>query len=299
MRPSSPFYITHTGLPFTLASLWEIPWILANLCAATGPQPTITDPNQNIGTTGCDFDWMLYEVIDEGHAQESTVPQEAAENGFEIFGKHSTVHHSQQQGSMLKFLEEAENSHSVNMMDIPLYACSRPWFIDGIADDIMALRATHTVTDSTSVLFPANLPRMGAWALATTGRYWTNFHHDTQGTVTWTTPSCGAKIWVLLTPKYIDTNPLMEALGVTTTIRQCDDPAELEKHFHVTSVLLECGSWLIQPPAQFHAVYTPIQTIMYSGHMLVLDSIHQTLVTRRLELLTNHVTTNASHPAID
>ncbi len=33
--------------------------------------------------------------------------------------------------------------------------------------------------------------------------------------------------------------------------------------------------------------------------MLVLDSIHQTLVTRRLELLTNHVATNASHPAID
>ncbi len=108
----------------------------------------------------------------------------------------------------------------------------------------MALRATHAVTDGTSVLFPADLPRMGAWGLATTGGYWTDFHHDAQGTVTWTTPSCGAKIWVLLTPKYIDTNPLVEALGVATTIRQCDDPAELEKHFHVTSVLLERGSWL-------------------------------------------------------
>ncbi len=48
---------------------------LADLRAATGPHPTLADPDR--------IDRMLYEVIDEGHAQESTVPQEAAENGFE------------------------------------------------------------------------------------------------------------------------------------------------------------------------------------------------------------------------
>ena len=38
---------------------------------------------------------------------------------------------------------------------------------------------------------------------------------------------------------------------------------------------------------------------MYGGHMLVYDTLHQTLITRRLEYLSEHAATNAAHPAVD
>ena len=42
-----------------------------------------------------------------------------------------------------------------------------------------------------------------------------------------------------------------------------------------------------------------MKTIAIGGHFLMYDTLPQSLLTRRLERLTDHVATNASHPAVD
>ena len=46
-------------------------------------------------------------------------------------------------------------------------------------------------------------------------------------------------------------------------------------------------------------VYTPMKTIAVGGHFLTYDTLPHSLLTRRLERLTHHLATNASHPAVD
>ena len=107
---------------------------------------------------------------------------------------------------------------------------------------MLALRATNDVNPN--AVFPVDVSRTHAWALATTGGFWTDPHHDANGAATWVAVSTGAKIWVLLTPKSNDPDHVMEALGVAATIPQHESPANLERHFHVSSILLEPGSIL-------------------------------------------------------
>ena len=107
---------------------------------------------------------------------------------------------------------------------------------------MLALRATNDVNPS--AVFPVDVSRTHAWALATTGGFWTDPHHDANGAATWVAVSTGAKIWVLLTPKSNDPDHVMEALGLAATIPQQESPANLERYFHVSSILLEPGSIL-------------------------------------------------------
>ena len=83
-----------------------------------------------------------------------------------------------------------------------------------------------------------------AWGLITTAGFWTDVHHDANGAATWTTVSCGAKIWVLLTPKENVPTQLVQSYVEAIRMHQLDDPTVLQEHFHVTSILLEPGAAL-------------------------------------------------------
>ena len=107
---------------------------------------------------------------------------------------------------------------------------------------MLALRTTNDVNPN--AVFPVDVSRTHAWALATTGGFWTDPHHDANGAATWVAVSAGAKIWVLLTPKSNDPDQVMEALGFSATITQQESPTSLERYFYVSSILLEPGSIL-------------------------------------------------------
>ena len=111
-----------------------------------------------------------------------------------------------------------------------------------ISDDILAMRVTKKFKEDTN--FPAGLAHMHAWALATSGGFWTDVHHDANGAATWVTVSSGAKIWVLLRHKQNDARSVMKALAVASTIPLDDDPRKLEEFFDVSSILIEPGSVL-------------------------------------------------------
>ena len=111
-----------------------------------------------------------------------------------------------------------------------------------ISDDILAMRVTKKFKEDTT--FPAGVSHLHAWALATSGGFWTDFHHDVNGAATWVAVSSGAKIWVLLRPKERDPKAVMTALAFVSNLPVHDDPRKLEQCFDVSSILIEPGTVL-------------------------------------------------------
>lgn len=65
--------------------------------------------------------------------------------------------------------------------------------------------------------------------------------------------------------------------------------------FVASSVSSRLGS--IQPPGQFHEVYTPVPTVSTGGHFYSLDTMHLTEVIKKYDLDTDGVNTNHDHPS--
>ncbi|KAI0691750.1 hypothetical protein C8Q76DRAFT_698513 [Earliella scabrosa] len=196
-------------------------------------------------------------------------------------------------GTISEFFSASQDaSKCINLLDIPLFQGERPWIIDEISDDVRA--DWHG---------PAGLSsdhgRFSNWALATTGCFLTHIHHDANGAATWVSVSSGAKIWTLLTPRTQNDGNLIKHLQRVAILPTETHPGAFQSDFHFSALVLRPGSLLIQPPGQLHMVYTPMKTIAVGGHFLTYDTLPHSLLTRRLERLTNHLGTNASHPAVD
>ncbi|KAI0731436.1 hypothetical protein C8Q76DRAFT_793500 [Earliella scabrosa] len=210
------------------------------------------------------------------------------------------------------FATSQQPNECINLLDIPLIHGERPWIIDAISDDVRAMRATagmgfvsdNSLTNASPqdrgglVGLSWDHGRFSNWAQATTGCFLTHVHRDANGAATWVSVGSGAKIWTVLTPRTHDGEALIRNLQAASILPSETNPGAFKRDFYFSSLVLRPGALFIQPPGQLHMVYTPMKTIAVGGHFLTYDTLPQSLLTRRLERLTDHVATDASHGAV-
>ncbi|KAG1771574.1 hypothetical protein EV702DRAFT_1201889 [Suillus placidus] len=136
---------------------------------------------------------------------------------------------------------------------------------------------------------------LNGWSLLHQPGVLTNFHHDSDGGVTFVQSVLGKKQWIPAFPrnpnisrtKFIELSLLLTNLLANRT--------EIEENWSMEVVTLEEGDLFIQPPGQYHAVYTPTDCFAKGAHCLNLEFLHHSELSRFVDAKKGHFLTNQVH----
>ncbi|TCD59763.1 hypothetical protein EIP91_011524 [Steccherinum ochraceum] len=183
---------------------------------------------------------------------------------------------------------------SCAIMDAPVLKASPPLFMQSIDHAHTAYVAGGD--DKYRKSIPIDVKKSEGWTLYHTGGYHTYNHFDSNGYATYVTIVDGAKCWVfgrhpdLPKCKNKDDYHSASAKVGAGTVKF---PEDLER-FYVWAVP---GDILIQPPGQFHEVYTPIPTVSTGGHFYSFDTMHLSETAMYFNHNRRGVDTNFNHPS--
>ncbi|KAG2336061.1 hypothetical protein BDR05DRAFT_953632 [Suillus weaverae] len=135
-----------------------------------------------------------------------------------------------------------------------------------------------------------------SWALAHGPAYWTYPHHDSDGGATFVQIETGEKKWGLYKPTREDTITRTDLCDMAPKLLGFHRNRQtIEENWHGEVVTLLPGDMLIQPPGQFHAVYTPIASFATGGHFYNYESMHLTELSRYVDHKQGKHLTNQEH----
>ncbi|KAG1829567.1 hypothetical protein DFJ58DRAFT_848664 [Suillus subalutaceus] len=135
-----------------------------------------------------------------------------------------------------------------------------------------------------------------SWSLLHGPAYWTNPHHDSDGSVTFVQIETGEKKWGLFKPIHEDTITRTNLSNIALTLTDLYRNREnIQENWHGEIVTLLPGDMLIQPAGQFHAVYTPVASFATGGHFYNYECMHLTELSRYIDHKQGKILTNQVH----
>ncbi|KAG1791151.1 uncharacterized protein HD556DRAFT_1445406 [Suillus plorans] len=135
-----------------------------------------------------------------------------------------------------------------------------------------------------------------SWALIHSPAFWTHPHHDSDGSLTFVQVETGEKKWGLWRHVHEDMltrTHLSEIAPELTDLYQ--NRKKIQETWHGEIVTLLPGDMLIQPPGQFHAVYTPVTSFATGGHFYNYETMHLTELSRYIDHKQGRTLTNQVH----
>ncbi|KAG1836496.1 hypothetical protein DFJ58DRAFT_734920 [Suillus subalutaceus] len=192
------------------------------------------------------------------------------------------------------------NVHNPNIiqcvLDLPFSQGGLPFFFSTL-DHGMVYAWNLTLTCKPQSVHPDNF-LVKAWALLHHAGFLTYFHHDSDGGNTYVKVEnhSGVKFWCLAFPKdghSISRTALSANFALFANLKKNRKKIESKWDFEVVTVLP--GDLLIQPPGQFHAVYTPVATFATGGHFYNHQYMHLTELSRYVDHTKGTTFTNQIH----
>ncbi|KAG6371783.1 hypothetical protein JVT61DRAFT_9138 [Boletus reticuloceps] len=131
-----------------------------------------------------------------------------------------------------------------------------------------------------------------SWALAHQAGVFTYPHQDADGEATYAIVVSGVKLWTL----YFSCDPTQSRDQLLQHFNNlCDPDANVHPQLTAETVCLYPGDLLIQPPGQFHSVYTPTAAFTIGGHFYSYECFHLTEIARYFDVTLKGELTNQVH----
>ncbi|KAG2336299.1 hypothetical protein BDR05DRAFT_1005990 [Suillus weaverae] len=202
-----------------------------------------------------------------------------------------------QDSTIQQFIRDIYNPNIIQcVLDLPLSQGGLPFFFSTL-DHGMVYAWNLTLTCKPRSVHPDNF-LVKAWALLHHAGFLTYFHHDSDGGNTYVKVENhnGLKFWCLAFPKNghaIPRTTLSTNFALFADLKKNRKKIESKWDFEVVTVLP--GDLLIQPPGQFHAVYTPVATFATGGHFYNHEYMHLTELSRYTDHTKGTTFTNQTH----
>ncbi|KAG0691657.1 uncharacterized protein EDB91DRAFT_1257012 [Suillus paluster] len=198
-----------------------------------------------------------------------------------------------QAGLLKDFFKSMKDPGAIQcVLDIPLAQASLPDALKNL-DHGLVHGWNHTTYDVpiSSKVHPENFTVKG-WAILHHAGFLTYPHHDAEGSLTWARMEVGVKFWVVFWPKdrHDDRKHLQEIAIRLGNFTENED--WIRAHCDVEVITLYPGDVLIMPPAQVHAVYTPVASFATGGHFYHYGCMHLTEISRYLDVSSGDCLTN-------
>ncbi|KAG2747790.1 hypothetical protein P692DRAFT_20736971 [Suillus brevipes Sb2] len=196
-----------------------------------------------------------------------------------------------------QFIDNVNNTNVIQcVLDLPFSQGGLPFFFSTL-DHGMVYGWNLTSTCKMQSVHPDNF-LVKAWALLHHAGFLTYFHHDADGGNTYIKVENhnGVKFWCLAFPKdghAISRTTLIANFALFADLKKNRNKIESKWDFEVVTILP--GDLLIQPPGQFHAVYTPVATFATGGHFYNHQYMHLTELSRYADHTKGTFFTNQIH----
>ncbi|KAG6906717.1 hypothetical protein DXG01_012460 [Tephrocybe rancida] len=180
----------------------------------------------------------------------------------------------------------SENPKSLNVLDIAVKSDKipeQPLFSNKVAWDHTTAKAGEN--------YPISDMR---WALASSGWTQHRWHQDSNGFATVVTVQSGMKWWYIGSPrKGID--PSQDSGGILCFLDGFDQDESNSSHLDVEVMVLTPSDWLFLKPQTFHAVITPIPTVVNGGHFIASVTVCETCFGIYDDFIAGRFITNTEH----
>ncbi|KAG1845819.1 hypothetical protein F4604DRAFT_1936730 [Suillus subluteus] len=204
--------------------------------------------------------------------------------------------HPQLEGTIEDFLRNLCDPNCIQfILDLPYTGRGIPDHLrqldHGIAHGWNQTTTDYPIQDK---VHPDNF-LLNGWSLLHQPGVLTNFHHDSDGGVTFVQSVLGKKKWIpafLRNPNISRTKFTELSLLMTNLLA---NHAEIEANWNMEVVTLQEGDLFIQPPGQYHAAYTPTESFAKGAHCLNLEFLHHSELSRFVDAKKGHFLTNQVH----
>ncbi|KAG2337143.1 hypothetical protein BDR05DRAFT_1005280 [Suillus weaverae] len=202
----------------------------------------------------------------------------------------------QVEGTIEEFIRNLDDPNKIQfILDLPYTGMGIPEHLrlldHGIVHGWNQTTAEYPIVDS---VHPDNF-LVNGWALAHHPAVLTNFHHDSDGGVTFVQSVLGKKMWIPAFPQNPNisrTKFLEHSLELTDTPIK---PNKIKANWHMEVVTLEEGDMLIQPPGQYHAAFTPTAAFAKGAHCFNYEFLHEMELSRHHDARNGKYLTNQLH----
>ncbi|KAG6913938.1 hypothetical protein DXG01_003397 [Tephrocybe rancida] len=235
------------------------------------------------------IDQSIYEPDTQLHEEEDEGREPFSPSGAQLHGKtfaQTTSRHCI--GTLRQVMESvnSENPKSLNVLDIAAKSDKipeQPLFSDKVAWDHTTAKAGEN--------YPTSDMR---WALASSGWTQHRWHQDSNGFATVVTVQSGIKWWYIGSPrKGID--PSRDSGGILRFLDGFDLDESNSSRLDVEVVVLTPTDWLFLRPQTFHAVITPVPTVVDGGHFIASVTIRETCFGIYDDFIAGRFITNTEH----
>ncbi|KAG2353406.1 hypothetical protein BDR07DRAFT_1496320 [Suillus spraguei] len=203
----------------------------------------------------------------------------------------------QKDSTIQQFIHDVYNPNIIQcVLDLPFSQGGLPFFFSTL-DHGLVYAWNLTLTCKPQSVHPDNF-LVKSWALLHHAGFLTYFHHDSDGGNTYVKVENdnGVKFWCLAFPKdghAISRTTLSANFALFADLKKNCKKIESKWDFEVVTILP--GDLLIQPPGQFHAVYTPVATFATGGHFYNHQYMHLTELSRYMDRTKGTTFTNQVH----
>ncbi len=161
---------------------------------------------------------------------------------------------------------------------------------------------------------PLDVSHARSWGLLHYGGSYTYPHHDASGLGTIVVARSGLKIWSVMRPVGYEImktrREINNAIGTLLDEKEEEKDRESSRWveyaiyakagdiMYVPSLYATASHLIqlrIQPPGQWHQVYTPIRSVTTGGHFISYDTLHFMEQSMRIDKRLNNVLTNNGH----
>ncbi|KAG1719853.1 hypothetical protein EDB19DRAFT_1918474 [Suillus lakei] len=202
----------------------------------------------------------------------------------------------QVEGTIEEFIRNLDDPNKIQfILDLPYTGAGIPehlrQFDHGIVHGWNQTTADYPID---AKVHPDNF-LLNGWALAHHPGVVTNFHHDSDGGVTFVQPVLGKKMWVTAFPKnekISRTTFLRHSLQLTNLL---EIRSNIEANWDMEVVTLLEGDLFIQPPGQYHAAFTPMASFAKGAHCLNFELMHEVELSRHVDANKGNFLTNQVH----
>ncbi|KAG2045884.1 hypothetical protein BDR06DRAFT_309225 [Suillus hirtellus] len=204
--------------------------------------------------------------------------------------------HPQVDGTIEDFLRNLHNQNCIQfILDLPYTGRGIPDHLRQLDHGIVhGWNQTTTDYPIQDLVHPDNF-LLNGWSLLHQPAVLTNFHHDSDGGVTFVQSVLGKKKWIPAFPRNpnISRTKFTELSLLLTNLLA--NRTEIEANWYMEVVTLQEGDLFIQPPGQYHAAYTPTESFAKGAHCLNLEFLHHSELSRYIDAKKGHFLTNQVH----
>ncbi|KAF8332917.1 hypothetical protein F5887DRAFT_1286509 [Amanita rubescens] len=193
--------------------------------------------------------------------------------------------------SLKDFVEKIEHHEKVRfVLDLALQENQLPDFMTHLDDATLAWNGLKETYNPDHI--PLNISHARSWGLLHYGGSYTYPHHDASGFGTIVVARSGLKIWSVMRPEGYQS--MKTRLEIDKAIKDLFDEKGDIKWVEY-AIYADAGDIIIQPPGQWHQVYTPIRSVTTGGHFISYDTLHLMEQSMRIDFRIKSQLTNSDY----